>query len=282
MNNTFQLVKSAIIQVLKTMSIFTSQRTAIFEISNLEMNSASLGISKTSDSSNKNQIARQKLMLICFSPLSAWILFVALLLMYFNPFRYVASFSHIDFLNVFVSDVLFSTDVRVIFLTGFILFLISFLLGVVIQIEFVFLGLLGFLISNGDLHLRNALLFIPLIILGRLMLHLKLLFPLKNFWPFKQILLRKEDQLLLRHDYQTLNVETKKIWSIICALLFSAWIMSTWLVLNSFQFLSDQGVFSASMHFLRFEVFVATVFTYYFFELFILSIWGHFHSLKLR
>ncbi len=260
MDSTFKLVKSALIHVFKNISIFKNQHNAIVEISGLEVGPA------------KNQSIRQKLMFICFSPLSSWVLFGAFLLMYLNPWRYVISFSRIGFLNNFVTEVLFSTDLRIIFITGFTLFLISFLFSCIFQIEFILLALLGFLVSNGDLHLRNALLFIPLVILSRLMLHLKLMLSLKSFWPFKQILFYKKNQLL--------NAETKKTWSIICALLFLAWLIATWLTLNSFQFLSNQGMFSSSMHSLRFEVFVASVFGYYFMEFFILSIWGHFYSLN--
>ena len=240
MESTFKLVKSAIIHVLKNISIFTNQHNAIMEISVLE------------DSLHKNQSIRQKLMFICFSPLSSWVLFTAFLLMYLNPWRYSLSISQINFLNDLVTHYFFSNDGQFILMMAFVLFLMSFFM----KAEFVLIGLLGFLISNGDIHLRNALLFIPLVILGRLMSHLKLI--------------------------RWLQFETKKTWSIICALLFLAWLIATGLTLNSFQFLSDQGVFSGSMHFLRFEVFVASVFAYYFIEFSILSIWGHFYCLKIR
>ena len=150
---------------------------------------------------------------------------------------------------------LFSTDYRIILISGVTLLLASFLFNPKFKIEFMLIAILGFLISNSDIHLRNVLLFLPLVILGRLVQHLKLI--------------------------RCLQAETKKIWSVICALLFLVWIMTTWLTLNSFQFFSDQGIFSNSMNFLRFEFFAASVFAYYFMELLILSIWGHFYCLKL-
>lgn len=280
MSKTFEIVKSTLIHVLKNTSILKNQRNAILEITAL------------GDSPHKNQIIREKLMVICFSALSSWVLFLAFLFFYFNPFRYVMSITQINFLNGFVNDVLFSTDLRIILITGFTLFVISYLFSEVysfvfnrvsssaFQIESILLALLGFLISNGDLHLRNALLFLPMIILGRLMLQLKLLMPLKNVWPLKQISSPKANLQL--QESQLLNAKTKKTWSIICALFFSAWLMTTWLTLNSFQFFSDQGVFSNSVHFLRFEFFAASTFAYYFVEFFILSVWGHFYCLKLR
>lgn len=258
MSNTFEIVKSSMVHVLKNISILKNQRNAILEIAALE------------DGVNKNQIIRQKLMIICFSPLSSWVLFLALLAFYLNPFRYVMSLSQVSFLNGFVTDVLFSTDYRIILVTGFLLFVFSF----VFQIELILLALLGFLISNGDLHLRNALLFLPLVILGRLVLHFILVHPLKHIRAPFHIFTSKKSQLL--------SAEAKKMWLIICILIFTSWIMTTWLTLNSFQFLSDHGMFSNNMHFLRFEVYVVSVFTYYFMEFFILSIWGHFHCLKLR
>ncbi len=232
MKSTYEIVKSTLIHVFKNVSIIKNQQKAILEISGW-------------------QNTREKLMIICFSPLSSWVLFSALLIFYFNPFRYVMSIAQVSFLSGFVSDILFSTDLRIILATGFLLFVFNF----IFHIELMLVALLGFLISNGDLHLRNALLFLPLIILGRLVLHLKLL--------------------------QNLQSEAKRIWSIICVLLFSACLMATGLTLNSFQFFSDQGVFSNNMHFLRFEFFAASAFAYYFTEFFILSIWGHFYSLKL-
>lgn len=240
MDSTFKLVKSALIHVLKNISIFKNQQNAIMEVAVLK------------DGPEKNQSVRQKLMFICFSPLSSWILFAGFVLMYLNPWRYFLSISQINFLNDLVTHYFFSNDGQLILIIAFALFLVSFFA----KAEFILIGLLAFLISNGDIHLRNALIFLPMIVLGRLMLHLKLI--------------------------RQLQSEAKKTWSIICVLLFLAWMMTTWLTLNAFQFLSDLGLFSGNMHFLRFEVFVASVFSYYFMELLILSIWGHFYSLKLR
>ncbi len=246
MKSTFEIVKSALIYVLKNISILKNQQNAILEISG-DQNTARANQMPADTYRN----TREKLMVICFSPLSSWVLFIGFLMMYLNPWRYALSISQIHFLGHFVTHYFFSNDAQLIIIVTFALFVISFFM----KAEFILIGLLAFLISNGDLHLRNALIFLPMIILGRLFLHIKLI--------------------------RLLNAEPRRTWSIICTLFFAAWTITTWITLNSFQFLSDQGLFSSSMHFLRFEVFAISTFTYYFMEFLILSIWGHFYCLRL-
>lgn len=194
---------------------------------------------------------RSALIRLCFSVFAAWPLFIAFLIFYINPFRY--QFTLIRFFGIenFLTQSLFELNYASVAMITGIFFIVNFLL----QFEFLFLGLLGFLVSQGDMHIVLALICVAVVFAGRILDHFRWVKFLESF--------------------------TKIVWIIFTFFSFLAWALAVHFSFQIYNYLVMNQYFSASMYANRFECFVLIVALYYTIELMILAIWGHFYSMKL-
>lgn len=193
---------------------------------------------------------REALMRLCFSPLAAWPLFVVLLFFIINPLRYHFSLTAMVGMENVIVQTLLGTDWLYAAFFSAIVFTVSFLT----RKEFILLGLVGFMISQGDMHLFLGLSLAACIILARVFTNIR--------W--------------IRH----LESYSKSVWLITSALSFISWALSVHFSFEVYRRLLQAGFFSHSMYANRLEVFILAVCIYYALELVILSVWGHFYTLK--
>ena len=188
---------------------------------------------------------RSALMQICFSVLSNWPLAVVFILFLINPFRY--QFSIHRFFEADGKLMLWAYSEN--FFLGFIIFL---LLQSLIRSELLWLSVIGWFISNGDIHVFISIGAVAGVCFASCRRNLKLI-PLleskmKKTWTYFSIL-----QLL--------------------SLLFAA-------VINYFLYfnLKNFGFFNATMNVNRFEFFILAVVLHHLIQLGFFSIWGHFYA----
>lgn len=193
---------------------------------------------------------REALMRLCFSPLSAWLLIIFLVALIVNPLRYHFSLTaalgmeNIIVLTLLGTDWLYALVLAIVFFTG------SFLT----RKEFVFIGFIGFLISQGDMHLFLGLLLLAAVILARVFTNLRWVRSLESY--------------------------SKNVWLITSGLGFVTWALAFHFSLELYRSLLQGGYFAQSMYANRLEVFILAVIMYYGLELVILSVWGHFYMQK--
>ena len=198
---------------------------------------------------DKNQ-RREALMRLCFSPLAAWPLLLVLLLFIVNPVRFHFSLTNwLGMENAFVQT-LFGMDWLYASLLAGAVFAIAFLT----RKEFVLIGIVGFFVSQGDMHLLIALSLLACIILARVLTNLRWIRSLESF--------------------------SKSIWMVTGLLSFVSWALAVHLSFEFYNWLLKAGFFSQSMYANRLEFFILAVCLYYGLELIVLSVWGHFYSLK--
>ncbi len=188
---------------------------------------------------------KSALMQICFSVLSNWPLALVFILFLINPFRYQLSIHR--FFEADGKLMLWAYSEN--FFLGFIIFL---LLQSVIRSEILWLSVIGWFISNGDIHVFISIGAVAGVFFASCRRNLKLI-PLleakmKKTWTYFSIL-----QLL--------------------SLLFAA-------VINYFLYfnLKNFEFFSATMNVNRFEFFMIAVVLHHLIQLGIFSVWGHFYS----
>ena len=194
---------------------------------------------------------RAALMRLCFSSLSAWVLFFSFFILYVNPFRYHFSISSsLGLENIFVQS-LFGANMwgSVILVTA--LFILNFIL----RKEFWFIAVIAYLVSQGDMHLILALICLAAITAGRILSHLR--------WT------------------RSLEGSTQLVWAVVSLLSFLAWAAAVYTSLEFYNYLSYAGYFSQNMFANRFEAFTLATAIYYGFELLVMICWGHFFAKRI-
>lgn len=191
--------------------------------------------------------AQQSLMQICFSPLAHWLSLVLILIAMWSPFRY--QFSLVGFLgfeNNFV-HFLFQSSLQAQSLV-FVAFLF---LATIVPWEFLVVFLLAMLVSNGDIHIVLA----QAGLLGIF---------------FAQV--RKQMKWLGK----TQGLVKKLIVWLVGLQIFSfaSFVAISWILINSVR---ASGLFDISISSYRVEYLFGLYFLYQFYNLLILSIWGHFY-----
>lgn len=185
------------------------------------------------------------LMQMCFSLLANWPLALIFVIMYFNPFRYQFSIQSFFLADSRIMAWAYSEN----FMMAFVIFA---LIGSLISIEILWLTLIAWLISNGEIHVLISVGAAAGIIFSAARKNLKLISlietKMKNTWMFFSLV-------------QMISV---------CA----ASAISYFLYLN----LKNFNFFSSSMTINRYEFFVLTVFIQYLTQFGLLGIWGHFYS----
>lgn len=193
---------------------------------------------------------REALMRLCFSALAAWPLFLVLLSLIINPIRFHFSLTARLQMDNPIVQTLFGAD----WLYTAVLSLIVFCASYFTRKEFFLIGITGYFVSQGDMHLYVSLVLLSSIILARVFINLR--------WA------------------RSLESYTKTIWLTISGLSFLTWAAATHFSFELYRFLLQAGYFSQSMHANRIETFILAVVLYYGLELVMLSVWGHFYTKK--
>lgn len=191
---------------------------------------------------------REALMRLCFSPLAAWPLFVILVLFLLNPLRYQFSLTQALGMENILVQTLFGMD----WLYAAVLCGVFFALSYFTRKEFLWLGIIGFLLAQGDLHLLLALTLVACVLAARLMINFRCIRFLESY--------------------------TKSVLLVTLFLSLVAWALAVHLSFELYKALLQAGYFSASMFANRLETFILVVALYYGLELFVLSVWGHFYT----
>lgn len=193
---------------------------------------------------------RESLMRLCFSPLAAWPLLLVLLFFIINPLRYHFSLTAMLGMENRLVQTLLGTDWLYAAIFSGAVFVISYFT----RKELILVGFVGFLISQGDMHLFLGLSLLACIILARI---------LTNFrW------------IRLLESY------SKGVWLVTCGISFITWALAVHFSFELYRSLLQGGYFSQSMYANRLETFILAVSLYYGLELAILSVWGHFYTQK--
>ncbi|AZZ35765.1 hypothetical protein CIK05_02760 [Bdellovibrio sp. qaytius] len=198
---------------------------------------------------DKNQ-RREALMRLCFSPLAAWPLLLVLLFLIINPLRYNLSLTNMLGMENILVQTFFGMD----WLYAAILCLFVFAVSFYTRKESLMIAMVGFFISQGDMHLLMGLSLLACIVLARLLTNLR--------W------------------VRSLESHTKSVWLVTSILSFISWALAVHLSFQMYNYLLQAGFFSQSMYANRLEFFILVVCLYYGLELIVLSVWGHFYTLK--
>ncbi len=193
---------------------------------------------------------REALMRLCFSPLAAWPLLLVLLFFIINPLRYHFSLSQTLGMDNILVQTLFGMD----WLYAAILAVVVFAVSYFSRKEFIVIAIVGFLISQGDMHLLLGIILLACIVLARIFLNLRWVRSLESY--------------------------SKGTWLVTGLLSFVSWALAVHLSFEFYNYLLQAGYFRQSMYANRLEVFILTVCMYYGLELVVLSVWGHFYTKK--
>jgi len=194
---------------------------------------------------------RSYLMRVCFAPLTSFFLFAVLAAFYFNPWRYqftLAQSLGID--NVFVR-VLFGENIW----TTLLLVILFLVLSLTTYLELLWIGLIGLLVCQGDIHIEISILSICAVFYGR---------SLRNFYYLRQI-----------------EGLAKLTWKFLSVMTFISHSIVVYIVINILQYLIINKYFASSMYANRYEFFILSVALFYGVEISILSIWGHFYNRRI-
>jgi hypothetical protein len=193
---------------------------------------------------------REALMRLCFSVMAAWPLFVVLLLFFVNPLRYHFSLTAMLGMDNLIVRTLLGTDLLYAAVLSGLVFVISYFS----RKEFLLIGMVGFLVSQGDMHVFLGLLLLACIVLARIFTNLRWVRSLESY--------------------------SKTIWLITSSISFLTWAIAVHFSFELYRSLLQAGYFSQSMYANRLELFILVVALYYGLELLILSAWGHFYTQK--
>lgn len=193
---------------------------------------------------------REALMRLCFSPAAAWLLLLVLLFFIINPLRHHFSLTAMLGLENLVVQTLLGTDWLYAAILSGMVFVISYFT----RKELLLIGVVGFLISQGDMHLFLGLLLLAGIILARIFLNLRWVRFLESY--------------------------SKGVWFVTCGISFVTWAFAVHFSFELYRSLLQAGYFAQSMYANRLEAFILAVCLYYGLELAALSVWGHFYTQK--
>lgn len=188
---------------------------------------------------------KKSLIQMCFSVFSNWPLIVIFGVFYLNPFRY--QFSVHSFFQSNDQIIIWSYGEN--FLLGFLFFAI---LDHILSFEILWLTVIGWLISNGEIHVLISVGACAGVLFSEARQNLKLI--------------------------SIFQGRTKKIWTyfsliqMLCVFIAAATNYIFYMNLKNF------GFFSATTTIHRFEFFILSVMFHYIVQLILLSVWGHFYS----
>lgn len=195
---------------------------------------------------------RLSLMQICFSPLAGWFAILILIGLSLSPLRYQFSLSSLLGFESAMTFLLFKSDLQ----TQLIFFVAALALGTLIRWDFLVIGLIGFLLSNGDIHLTLA--------------HSAL-------WGVLFSQVRRQLKWLNPHQGALEpHLRSVIIWT--SALQIGGFLIYAFASFSLFQLCSQLGFFNASMSANRMEFLILSLVLYYGIQFTVLSSWGHFYS----
>ncbi len=197
------------------------------------------------DLSNSQPDRRRILLRMCFSVLAAWPVYVIFLLLYFNPFRYHFSLHRLFSEGSPISQFMFGENIL-------ITFIVVLILASLLPFEIIWLTLLGYLISNAEIHLTLALTGVCAVFFALARANLKHSMLLSS---------KAKNTLMMYSGLQIVSV-----------------VLATAVIFFLYKNMREAGYFSTSIMANRFEFFVLAVFIQHFLQLFILSLWGHYVS----
>jgi hypothetical protein len=217
-------------QILKVMGIFSASRVQHESLVSLDFNTEN---------------SRNIFMRLSFSVLANWPIAIIFALLYLNPFRY----------RFLLQSLFADYDRFILFMYNenfLIAFLVFAIIGSILNFEIFFLAIIGWLISNGEVHVLISVGAAAGIIFSSARRNLKLI--------------------------SVVSPKVKSAW-----MYFSLVQMTSVAIASAVNYvlylnLKNLGFFSATISVNRFEFFVAAVFVYYAIQLFLLSLWGHFYS----
>ncbi len=185
------------------------------------------------------------LMQLCFSVFAQWPVAVILFIIFINPLRYQMSIQSLLGFDGRMMTWTFSEN----FLLGYVVFAI---LGSLVKIELLWLSIIAFLISNGEIHVLIAVGAATGVFFSTARRNLNLISALegriKGTWIF----------------YSALQM----------VLVFIAAALNYVIYMN----LKNFGFFNTTMYVNRFEFFSLAVLIHYMIQFLGLSVWGHFYA----
>ncbi len=185
------------------------------------------------------------LMQLCFSVFAQWPVAVAILILFLNPWRYQMSLQSLLGFDGRMMMWTFSEN----FLLGYVVFAI---LGSLVKIELLWLSIIAFLISNGEIHVLIAVGAATGVFFSTARRNLNLISALdgriKGTWIF----------------YSALQM----------VLVFVAAAVNYIIYMN----LKNFGFFNATIYVNRYEFFSLAVLIHYMIQFLGLSAWGHFYA----
>lgn len=193
---------------------------------------------------------REALMRLCFSPMAAWPLLLVLLLLIINPLRYHFSLTAMLGMENVVVQTLLGTDWLYAAIFSGIVFVISYFT----RKELLLVSFVGYLISQGDMHLFLGLSLLACIVLARVFINLRWVRSLESY--------------------------SKNVWLITAGISFVTWASAVHFSFELYRSLLQGGFYAQSMYANRLETFILAVCLYYGLELVVLSVWGHFYTQK--
>jgi hypothetical protein len=187
---------------------------------------------------------KTSLMKLCFSPLANWPLFVFILILNFNPFRY--QFQLLGGLSGAISFI-YAPHWQIGLSFGIIC---SYFLGI-INIP---IAVALYFISQGEVHTIIAGSMIVGVFAGRSLKYFKLAVKLES--------------------------ETRKIALYFNMLQLVSLIAATFISLYVYEYMAAMGLFSRTLFAYRFEFISISLFVIYAIQFLLNAIWGHFYALK--
>lgn len=237
-NSTFDLVKQSIQTVLKSRSPLRAIEQALV--------SFDFGIKSE----------RQSLMQVCFSPMAGILSVLVLVLLMLSPLRYHFSVMSIVGLENPALLILYKTDIQ----SQVMFFVLGLVLGTWIRWDYLVLGIIGFFLSNGDLHLVLAHSALWGLLFSQIRRQLKWLSPsMGQLEP---------------------HIRSILIW--ICSLQILGFVAYAFMSFNLYLILQNFGYFSASMKVNRMEFLILSLCLFYALQFSVLSLWGHFYSKRQK
>ncbi len=190
--------------------------------------------------------AKTSLMQLCFSHLASWPLFIMVIIIYINPFKYSFTVQ-----NLFGSE----SQISFFLLDGHlspmaICFSVLFLIEWIFRKQALLTLLIFFMLAQSDLHIHLAV---------ACVLGIYLSWYCHNWW-----------------FHIDLESQTKKIWQKVTNLQLLTWLIVSVGALTSLNYLQFNQFFAASLSENRYQFLVLIIFSFHALAFIFSAIWGHF------
>lgn len=187
---------------------------------------------------------KTSLMRLCFSPLANWTLFVWILILNYNPFRYQHQIlGDIPGLLSFIYSPQWATGIAIGIIFSYFMGLIMLPIALVL-----------YFVSQAEIHTILGSSIIAGVFLGRALKYLKLSIKLEG-----------------KIKFIFIWFALVQIASLVIAVFINLWI---------YQYMSVAGYFSRTLYAYRFEFIAISLAVIYMTQMTVNSIWGHFYSRK--